>query len=196
MDGYNYNLLFYFLNELQEALQQPLTQQQQQLRDEDVQIDDDHTDHQTVVDDRHPNEDVDSSDDTIKFDPLMWATGNYYANEPLFTGAQYSVLAFVFMLFELKTKFKSSFPDTLLLELLLIFRKILPTGNKVPVQKSARSQPSVVLFYDIAESFSVVKKDEIDICKNGCVAFINEYGLRLACPTCGTKRFKSCKIRK
>lgn len=132
-------------------------------------------------------------EDQQAFDPSSWTKGNVHCQQPLYDGARFSLLAFVFMIYELKTKYKSTFPDNLLLDILQIFHKILPPGNKVPIRTSSRAKPSVTKFYDIVESFSPVEKEVIHVCKNGCVCYIGDnLKDKVSCPTCDMDRYKPC----
>lgn len=142
----------------------------------------------------HDEDDPEQEEKDDNFSPsgMNWIDGNYYAQEPLYQGADHSILAFVLLLFELKTRYKTNFPDVLLLDILKTFNKVLPANNNVPLRTSRGASPSVTLFYIIVESFSKVEKQAIDICMNGCVAYVNEFESKIYCPKCNLPRYKSC----
>jgi hypothetical protein len=142
----------------------------------------------------HDEEDPEQEEEEGTFSPsgVDWIDGNYYAQEPLYQGADHSILAFVLLLFELKTRYKTNFPDVLLLDILKTFHKILPANNNVPLRTAQGASPSVNLFYKIVESFSKVEKQTIDICMNGCVAYVNEFEGKTFCPKCNLQRYKRC----
>lgn len=61
------------------------------------------------------------------------------SNTPLYSGCPISIGAFVFLVCELKMRFRKSLTDSLLLAVLVLFHKVLPAGNLLPIYKRGGS---------------------------------------------------------
>lgn len=71
-----------------------------------------------------------------------------FDNNPLYEGSKVDVETLCFLLLEIKHRFKGQFNDSLLLTILILLQRILPTGNNVPLSYN-NNRYSVDLFYKL-----------------------------------------------